>query len=870
MSHMAAQQLHRSATGVLIAFGVVAALLLIAGDRDYPELHTVLDTSMALLAGVLALLFWDMGARIDSPLPKWLAIAFCGAFFLELVHVVVVVEWSGPLAFMVGLKNFLRPATWPPAAHVLPIGFLAIIWMVRRQYTSTIGLALFMAVVVVALLTIFQFLPTYVPPGVFDITRPALIFAPLLWVAAAALFWQMRDVDRVFQPLAVMGAVVAIGHVAMLYSRAPHDTQAMIAHAGKVAGFLVVLVSLMQMAAIDMLERIRAEAKLAGLNAELEQRVKDRTAQLASTNEALESEVIVRRLAEQKAQAQLARLNLLNQITRAIGERQDLNSIFQVVVRSVEEELPADFVCLCLHDAVDHALTIARVGIKSGVLALDMAMPERARIDIDENGLSRCVQGKLVYEPDIGSSAYPFPHRLAQGGLRSVVLAPLQAESKVFGVLVAARMQAEAFSSGECEFLRQLSEHVALAAHQAQLYGALQQAYEDLRQTQQVVMQQERLRALGQMASGIAHDINNALSPVSLYTQSLLDMEPNLSSHARECLAIVLRAVEDVAHTVGRMREFYRQREPQLTLAPVPLNELVQQVVDLTRARWSDMAQQRGTVIAVQTELAEPLPAISGVESEIREALINLIFNAIDALPNGGSLTLRTMVRKDARGNRVQIEVADNGIGMDEETKRRCLEPFFTTKGERGTGLGLAMVYGVMQRHSADVDIRSAAGKGTTVSLIFPALATTSAARPTPAAVFEPLPRLRLLLVDDDPMLLKSLRDTLESEGHVIIIANDGATGIALFRAAIERGETFNAVITDLGMPNVDGRKVASAVKDISPTMPVVMLTGWGQRLMSEDDIPPHVDRVLSKPPSLRELRAALAQYCERGVPGQA
>src|SRR5262249_9229241 len=154
-----------------------------------------------------------------------------------------------------------------------------------------------------------------------------------------------------------------------------------------------------------------------------------------------------------------------------------------------------------------------------------MALAEQMRIDIDENGLARCMRGELVYEPDIATSRFAFPARLAQGGMRSLVIAPLVVQSQVFGVMVAARRAAAAVSSSDCEFLRQLSEHVALAVHQAQLYGALQTAYADLRETQQVVMQHERLRALGQMASGIAHDINNALSPASLYVQSLLERD---------------------------------------------------------------------------------------------------------------------------------------------------------------------------------------------------------------------------------------------------------------------------------------------------------------------------------------------------------
>ncbi|WBL80956.1 response regulator [Bradyrhizobium xenonodulans] len=855
-----------SVAGVLIAFGVGSATLLAAGRRDYPELHTILDTSMALITGLLTLLLWGTGARIGQPLYKRLAIAFGATFVLEFLHVLVIVEWSGSLAFVMQLREFLRPATWPPAAHILAIGILAAIWSSRRNRGGTPAFALFMAVVAVLLVMIFQRLPPYRPPGLLEITRPVLILAPPLWAVTCVLCWRLRMADRIFRPLALMGAVVLLGHVAMLYSQAPHDTEAMVAHFGKVAGRIVLLLTIMQMASSDMLERMLAEAQLARLNEELEQRVDERTAELASANHALESEILVRRQAELKAQAQLARLSLLHQITRAIGERQDLKSIFQVAVRSIEDQLPVDFASLCLHDTVDHVMTVECVGLKSGALALELAMPERARIDIDENGLSRCVLGQLVYEPDITQSSFPFPTRLARGGLRAMVLAPLQVESRVFGVLVAARKEKESFSSGECEFLRQLSEHVALAAHQAQLHGALQQAYEDLRQTQQAVMQQERLRALGQMASGVAHDINNALSPVSLYTQSLLEVEPNLSARTREYLETIQRAVEDVAHTVTRMREFYRQREPQLTLRPVQLNELVRQVVDLTRARWSDMPQLRGTVITLRSELAEQLPAVSGVESEIREALINLIFNAVDALPGGGTLTLRTMLLRGAHGHdQVRVEVGDDGVGMSEETRRRCLEPFFTTKGERGTGLGLAMVYGVARRHNAEVDIDSEVGRGTVVSLNF-AVPEAPSATPSQDGYGTARPaRLRLLLVDDDPLLLRSLCNTLESDGHVIVTANDGAAGIAAFRSAFERGEAFAAVITDLGMPNVDGRKVASGIKNVSPATPVIMLTGWGKRLTSEDDIPPHVDHVLSKPPKLRELREALARCCGSG-----
>jgi signal transduction histidine kinase/ActR/RegA family two-component response regulator len=478
------------------------------------------------------------------------------------------------------------------------------------------------------------------------------------------------------------------------------------------------------------------------------------------------------------------------------------------------------------------------------------------------------MQGQLVYEPDINQVKLPFPQRLVRGGLRSFVAAPLLVESEVFGVLIAGRREAHAFSSGECEFLKQLSEHAALAAHQAQLYGELQRAYDDLRQTQQATMQQERLRALGQMASGVAHDINNALSPVALYTEALLEKEPGVSERGRAYLTTIQRAIEGVAETVSRMRELYRPHEPQVVLAHVNINRLVEQVIGLTRARWSDQPQHRGIVIEVGTELAAELPPISGAEAEIRDALTNLIFNAVDAMPEGGTLTVRTkmLTVEGMDGNEVSrpcVEVSDTGAGMSEETRRHCLEPFFTTKGERGTGLGLAMVYGMVQRHGADLQIESEPGKGTTMRLAFPAADPAVAASVRAPELQALTRRLRVLVVDDDPIVTESLRDSLHGDGHFVTTADGGRAGIDAFIAAEVRGEPFAIVITDLGMPHIDGRKVAAAIRAASPKTPIVLLTGWGQRLASEHGVPAEVNRLLSKPPKLRELRAALAELTQ-------
>ncbi|MEO8017648.1 MAG: PAS domain S-box protein, partial [Pseudomonadota bacterium] len=420
-------------------------------------------------------------------------------------------------------------------------------------------------------------------------------------------------------------------------------------------------------------------------------------------------------LAERKLKIQLERMQLLDRTTHAIGIHQDLRKVFEVVLRSLEDNLGIEFACACLYQSEPQVLTVNCLGEGSTALGKQIGIVEQARIDVDENGLSRCLKGELVYEPNMEGVGHPFSARLAGGGLRSMVAAPLVIETEVLGVMVVAKRGVESFSSDDCEFMRQLSSHVALAADQARLYEALQGAYQDLRQTQQTVMQQERLRALGQIASGIAHDINNALSPAALYTQSMLAHDPGLSERSREHLGVIQRAIDDVARTVQRMRAFYLPRGLELTLAPVDLNEILMQVIELTRARWSNIPQERGVVVKVESALAPDLPKILGAENEVRDALTNLVLNAVDALPEGGTITLRTRV--DSRDHEVIVEVQDSGIGMNETTRSRCLEPFFTTKGERGTGLGLPMVFGMTQRHSGELEIDSEPGRGTTIRL---------------------------------------------------------------------------------------------------------------------------------------------------------
>jgi len=445
----------------------------------------------------------------------------------------------------------------------------------------------------------------------------------------------------------------------------------------------------------------------------LEKKVLERTRDLRQ-------EIVERRRAQKSLAQQLARINLLNQITHAIANHQDVGSIHSVVLGELTERLPADFASVLVLDEEQRVFRVAGCREREFETAYLVWKVEKWVVPLagsewdQPDPQPRFVPGQS--EP----TACALFRKPLELGMQSVAALPLLYERRLMGILLVARRANGGFSSGEQEFLLALSKHVALAGHQARLYAELQSANQELRQTQQAVMQHERLRALGQMASGIAHDINNALSPVGGFAELLLVSEPDLSDTARRYLKHIKTASEDIGHIVARLREFYRGRAEQQPLLSIDAGDLLREVVELTRPRWRDVAQHGGAEVELRLDLAADAATVVGIETELREALTNLVLNAVDAMPQGGTVTLRTRIARAvpdghiaAKPTHFLLEVEDTGTGMDTETRKRCLEPFFSTKGQRGTGLGLAMVYGTIQRHDGTIEIDSEPGRGT-------------------------------------------------------------------------------------------------------------------------------------------------------------
>lgn len=480
------------------------------------------------------------------------------------------------------------------------------------------------------------------------------------------------------------------------------------------------------------------------------------------------------------------------------------------------------------------------------------AVKEEGVIKYGEGIVGICAsERRAIYVPDCSLEPLWKPFAVdAEQPIRSAYAVPMAFGEKLFGVIVLIADEPNGISSFKRNLADLFAHYVSAGMQIARLLAELKQAYEELQMMQRELIQQEKIRTLGQMASGIAHDINNVLVPILGYAELLCEMLTG--EEEKKYATAIYKAVQDLSKVVERLRAFYKRRLPEEEIEPVDLKDALLQAVDMTKPRWYDMAQREGTTIEFKFEFDESLPPIAGVGSEVREAVVNLILNAVDAIiakGNGhGVITLRT----GAKDGWAFVEVEDDGIGMDEETKERALEPFFTTKADRGTGLGLPMVYGIMQRHEGLVEIESELGVGTKVRLLFPMRTIKE-----PVKVKELLgeiPPLKILLIDDDVRVLSTVKDMLTMMGHEVDTADSGERGLEKFMDAYSRGESYRLVITDLGMPKVSGIDVLRKVKELSPTTPVIVLSGWGR-----ESIPKDADGFVAKPPRMHELRTAIA-----------
>lgn len=386
----------------------------------------------------------------------------------------------------------------------------------------------------------------------------------------------------------------------------------------------------------------------------------------------------------------------------------------------------------------------------------------------------------------------------------------------------------------------------------------LGQALEKVRETQESVIQRERLHALGLMARGVAHHLNNSLSPIMGFAEVLLQKPGLLDDREKTSnyLKMIHTAARESARLVSRLDSFHRDRDGKEAIEKVALADVLDAAIDLTEYRWRSQALSKGTEIAMEKNY-EARPFVFGSAAELVEAISNLIVNSADAMNGDGTITFT--LREDL--GQAVIEIRDTGCGMSEAVRMQCLEPFFSTKGPAGSGLGLGLVYGIVSRHGGTIEIESAVDRGTTVSIVLPKLEHKEMDKSTATAnqPATPPPPSRILVVDDETLVREVLQVYLETDGHTVTMAEDGEQALEMFGA----GE-FDLVLTDRAMPEMNGDQLALAIKESKPETPVILLTGYGDSMAGEGENPPGIDLILSKPFSTESLRNALSKILGR------
>jgi signal transduction histidine kinase/ActR/RegA family two-component response regulator len=365
----------------------------------------------------------------------------------------------------------------------------------------------------------------------------------------------------------------------------------------------------------------------------------------------------------------------------------------------------------------------------------------------------------------------------------------------------------------------------------------------------------EKLSALGELASGVAHNFNNTLTGILARAQLLLRARD--FAEVERGLDIIIRTAEDGAKTVKRIQDFARQRRDH-DFEPVDVDQLMHEVAEITRPRWKDHAEAMNVHITLERQINSQA-TIMGDAGELREVLINMVFNAVDAMPDGGRLTLSA---RDADGG-VEICVADTGTGMTEEVRSRIFDPFFTTKGKAGMGLGLSVSYGILRRHEATVEVESEVGRGTTFRIKLPP-AAAGAALPSKDAAAASLPvpsacDLSILVVDDEDYVRELLEDILVREGCEVVLAADGHEAMALFEA-----REFDAVFTDVGLPGMSGWELARFIRERNEEVSLAVITGWGDTVSPEERTASQADWVVPKPFSIDRIVNLVREVAQR------
>lgn len=567
---------------------------------------------------------------------------------------------------------------------------------------------------------------------------------------------------------------------------------------------------------------------------------------LTEENERLQSDLEKRNAALTAANQ---RLSSLIEAGRAMSAIHEIRELLDFFIKVVVGELQVDRASLMLVDKQGEMRIVSSHGIRDEVV-------QSVRVRLGE-GIAGWVaeKGKPILVRDVRS--YPRLQDPGHIGYEShsfisapiVLSIPIKLQEKVLGVINVTNKRSEkTFCDDDLAFLYSLAGQAAVAIEGARHFEELKQAYETLRSQEQQIIASERLNALGQMAAGVAHDFNNLLNGILGRTQLLLQ-ECRSSRIAPSAFEEELKWIEQLsvegAEIIKRIQEFTGLRK-DTPFAATDINQAIRDAVEMTRPKWKGQSEVEGLRIELRYELG-PLPLVSAGRHDLIQVFSNLIFNAVEAMPQGGKLIFRTAVEEE----KLVIRIIDEGVGIDEETRKKIFEPFFTTK-PKGKGLGLSVVYGIIARHGGAIEVESGAGRGTIFTIRLPVVSPKPEETPPPAPEETSAPA-RILLIEDNDQNRLLFQKILEQQ-HTVTAASTGQEGLDLFAQG-----NFDLVITDLSMPGLSGFGVTEEIKKQSPGMPVILLSGWGIQQQDQEVKERGIDFILNKPCTPKELTSAVA-----------
>jgi signal transduction histidine kinase len=582
-------------------------------------------------------------------------------------------------------------------------------------------------------------------------------------------------------------------------------------------------------------------------------------------------------------------LRLLQDVSHQIAAALDVDVVLERVVRAISSSLGYPFVTAAL---VEDGCLVTRHVIAPPDIVLP-PLPDRLLLDGPGVSTWAVRHAEPVVCNDVDSDPrYLFRSELSR--TRSELVVPMRGRFAVLGVIDLQADRRNAFSEDDLELVTTLAEYTTTAIENARLYQAAQERSRELEQLYQnermlladmensynellhtltelerrdeQLRRSGRLSALGELASGVAHDFNNLLAGILGNTQLLLMDETDVER--RRMLDVIEQAAQDGATTVRRIQEFARKTERSAE-ETVNLIEVIDGALAITRPRWHNLAQREGRSIQVRREVRAPL-LVSGNAAELRELLINLIINAIDALPNGGDLTIRLIERADGASgsDRARVarpmavlEVSDSGVGIPPALHERIFDSFYSTKPDgKGSGLGLAMCRQIAARHSGRIELHSAAGQGTTFRVLLP-LIQQYAQVVSPAAAPPAAATLHVLVVDDDPAVREVLARVLQRAGHSV-------TSVASAEEALDHFVPlkYDLIFTDLSLTGMDGAALLAQVRERDPRIAAVIVTGWG-KLEDAQHQSLGAAAVLTKPFNVSQILQVVGDICRRDLP---